>query len=151
MRSGGVSSDRRRGPQGPTTATIAVLVCLLLMPLPSAAQGTPAPTGTVTSSETIKGQVEALQKREVLRRLRGLPAGPVTTAISPRELQNLVDRNMLDNSANAGYRTDEIVVRAPPAVSERPLQSQIPVGLAGIGWGIRHPSQAWRLFLPVLS
>jgi len=121
------------------------------MPPPAPAQATPAQTGTVTSSETIKRQVDAAQQREVLHTLSGLPAGPVGTAISARELQSLVGRNMPDNSASAGYPTQEIVVRAPSAVSERPLQSQIPVGLAGIGWGIRHPTQAWRLFLPVLS
>jgi hypothetical protein len=36
-------------------------------------------------------------------------------------------------------------------VRERPLQAQIPLGLAGVAWGFRHPGEAWRLFLPVLT
>jgi hypothetical protein len=45
----------------------------------------------------------------------------------------------------------EIEIRAPRGVRESPLQAPIPFGFAAIAWGIRNPSEAWRLFLPVLG
>lgn len=45
---------------------------------------------------------------------------------------------------------DTVEVRAPEATTERHGEP-IPFGLAGIVWGVRHPTQAWRLFLPVVE
>src|SRR2546430_2473007 len=88
----------------------------------------------------------------VLGRSR-LRIGPATTVISPQELQTLLGGNVPESRENTQKALEEveIEVRAPPGVPERPLQAQIPLGLAGLLWGIRHPSQAWRLFLPVLG
>ena len=43
----------------------------------------------------------------------------------------------------------EVQGRALPGISENSSQADIPFGLAGVAWSLRHPSEAERLFLPV--
>ena len=53
------------------------------------------------------------------------------------------------NGSDRALETVEI--RAPQEVHESPREVSVPFGLAGIVWGVRHPTQAWRLFLPVID
>jgi hypothetical protein len=42
-----------------------------------------------------------------------------------------------------------VEIEAPSANCECSASATIPFGIAGIFWGLRHPSGAWRLILPV--
>jgi hypothetical protein len=46
---------------------------------------------------------------------------------------------------------ESVEIRAPRDARESRLHAPIPFGFAAIAWGIRNPSEAWRLFLPVLG
>ena len=97
--------------------------------------------------------MDASDRQRVMRGLADLRIGPTAAVISPERLQNLRGPNLRESPEYGGdelYEV-EIEVRAPPGVPEQPLQAQIPFGLAGLAWSIRHPGEAWRLFLPVLA
>lgn len=133
--------------------SVVVLACSMpaIGATAAAAARTPCHGLVLGSSRSIEWH--AVKRSKVTRALNGLKIGPATTVISPQELQTLLGRNVPESRENAQKALDEveIEVRAPPGVPERPLQGQIPLGLAGLPWGIRHPTQAWRLFLPVLG
>jgi hypothetical protein len=98
------------------------------------------------SSRSIERQVDGVITRRVKRNLANLKPAPAANVISPEELEDSLGRE------NAQHQLElEIEVRAPPGLREQPVQAQIPFGLAGLAWGVRHPGQAWRLLLPVLA
>jgi hypothetical protein len=102
-------------------------------------------------SQPIERHVDADKHRRVLHQLAELQVGPASGVLSPEDLRELRSGNLPDSPENAYDLNDvEIEVRAPRGVPECPLQAQIPLGLAGLAWGARHPGQAWRLFLPVM-
>lgn len=107
----------------------------------------------LASPDPIKRQVDAAERRRVLHNLAALQFGPVASIISPAELDTRLGPTLRETPASPENHLDEVEVetRAPPGVQEQPLESQIPFGLAAIAWGFRHPSEAWRLFLPVMS
>ena len=105
------------------------------------------------SPQGIEQQVDAADRRHVMQQLAGLPTAPAAGVISPQQLQNLLGEDLPESPESRTYTLDvlEIEVRAPPGVAEQPLYARIPLGLAALGWALRHPEQAWRLFLPVLA
>jgi hypothetical protein len=134
-------------------AGVSTLALLMLLASESAAAVTETPQGALLgSSRSIKTRVDAAERRRVLHSLAKLQFGPVTTVISPDELDNRLGANLTKTPASPENPLDEVEVetRVLPGVREQPLQSQIPFGLAAVTWGFRHPSQVWRLFLPVL-
>lgn len=44
-----------------------------------------------------------------------------------------------------------VEIDAPSGIRQSAVSAQIPFGIEGIFWGFRHPSQAWRLVLPVAA
>lgn len=118
---------------------------------PAAAGVHDGPAGSLLlSSRPIEQQVDAAVARSVRRKLATLPFGPSATVISPGELEECLGSDDGGQQFDEQLNEVEIEVRAPPDLREPPLQAQIPLGLAGLAWGIRHPTQAWRLILPVL-
>ncbi len=115
--------------------------------------GSEAPGVLLMPSQPIERQVDADKRRRVSHQLAGLHVGPAGRVISPGDLQILLGENLPGSPKHRAYELDEveIEVRAPYGVPERPPQAEIPLGLAGLAWGLRHPSQAWRLFLPVMA
>ena len=103
-------------------------------------------------SRPVEQQVDAEKHPGVLRQLTQLRVGPARGVIAPEDLRNLLGKNFPESlGGDHGLNELEIEVRAPRAVPQRPVQTRIPMGLAGLAWGVRHPSQAWRLFLPVVA
>ena len=135
--------------------SVVVLACSMpaIGAIAAAAARTPCHGLVLGCSRSIEWQAHAVKRSKVTRALDGLRIGPATTVISPQELQTLLGGNVPESRENTQKALEEveIEVRAPPGVPERPLQAQIPLGLAGLLWGIRHPRQAWRLFPPVLG
>jgi hypothetical protein len=115
--------------------------------------GSAGPGVLLLPSQPIERQVDADRRRRVLQQLASLHVGPAGRVISPQDLQILLGENLPESPENHAYELDEvdIEVRAPYGVSERAPQAGVPMGLAGLAWGLRHPSQAWRLFLPVIA
>jgi hypothetical protein len=126
-----------------------VFACLMLAASESAAAHCqPGSEGTLLmSSAPIERQVDAAVARRVRHGLAGLTPRLRGAVVSPEKLLCLLgapdDERELDEV--------EIEVRAPPGVPEQPLRARIPFGLAALAWAARHPSQSWRLVLPVLS
>ena len=137
--------------------SVSVLVCGCCLMTAGAAGVATAPSAAsgvlLLSSEAIQQQVDAGNRARVMHLLAAVHAGPAAGVISSRQLQNLLGEDLAENPQQRTCTLDEleIEVRAPRGVPERPLQAQIPLGLAGLAWGLRHPAQAWRLFLPVLA
>lgn len=135
-------------------ASALTFASLMLLASESAAAAAKAPRGVLlASSQSIEAPMDAIKRRQVIRTLAGLEFGPGATVISPEELDSLLGPNLTETPASPDNELDEveIEVRAPRGLDEQPLQSQIPFGLAALGWGVEHPSEAWRLLLPVLS
>jgi len=145
--------------------SVSVLVCGCCLMTARAAGAATAPSAAsgalLLSSEAIQQQVDAGNRARVMHLLAAVHAGPAAGVISSRQLQNLLGEDLAESPQQRTCTLDEleiectldeleIEVRAPRGVPERPLQAQIPLGLAGLAWGLRHPAQAWRLFLPVL-
>jgi hypothetical protein len=133
-------------------ASALTFACLMLGS-ESAAAAVKAPQGVLlASSRSIEAQIDVVRRRQVMRTLAGVRFGPGATVISPEELDSLLGPNLTETPASPDNQLDEveIEVRGPRGVHEEALQSQIPFGLAALGWGAEHPSQAWRLLLPVL-
>jgi hypothetical protein len=104
-------------------------------------------------SQPIERQVDAHQRRRVSQQLAELHFGPSGRVISPENLQILLGEDLPESPENHAYELDDVAieVRASYGVSERPPHAEIPLGLAGLAWGVCHPSQAWRLLLPVMA
>lgn len=127
---------------------------LMLLASESAAAAESHPKEVLlASSHSIEAQMDATKRRNVIRSLAELGLGPGVTVVSPEGLDSLLGPNLTETPAIPDNELDEVEIeaRAPAGVHEQSLQSQIPFGLAGLAWGFRHPSQAWRLLLPVLS
>lgn len=69
--------------------------------------------------------------------------------LSARQLRDLVGGPFRLNGS--GEALEIVEIRAPQEVREPPRTEPIPFGVAGIVWGFQHPTQAWRLFLPVVD
>jgi len=124
---------------------------LMLLASDSAAAQEPQAV-LLSSSESIQAEVDAAERRRLLHSLPVLRFRPVTTAISPQELDASLAANPTASPASPENRLLEVDVEArPPRAQQAPLQSRIPFGLAAIVWGFRHPSEAWRIFLPIPS
>jgi hypothetical protein len=115
--------------------------------------GSGGPGVLLTPSQPIERQVDADRRRHALHQLAQLHVGPAGKVVSPEYLQILLGENLAESPENHAYELDEleIEVRAPYGVPELPRQAEIPMGLAGLAWGLRHPGQAWRLVLPVIA
>ena len=127
--------------------------CWLLMASAAAdpSTGGPGSGALLMPSQPVEQQVDAEKHPRVLRQLTQLRVGLARGVISPEDLHNLLGKNFPESlGGDYGLNELEIEVRAPRGVPERPLEARIPMGLAGLPWGVRHPSQAWRLFLPVV-
>lgn len=125
---------------------------LMLLASDSAAAGEPQ-AALLSSSESIRAEADAAERRRLLHSLPVLRFRPVTTAISPQELDASLAANPTASPASPENRLPEVDVEARPprGAQQAPLQSRIPFGLAAIVWGFRHPSEAWRIFLPIPS
>ena len=132
--------------------SVAVFACLMVATSkPAAGAIHDGPAGSLLlSSRPIEQQVDAAVARSVRRKLATLPFGPSATVISPDKLEDFFGSDDGGQQFDEQSNEVEIEVRAPRGLPEPPLQAQIPLGLAGLAWGIRHPAQAWRLILPVL-
>ena len=136
--------------------SVVALACSLLAMSAAAAADTSTwqPKSTLLlSSKSVKHQVDASKREQVGQAPAALRFEPATKIISPEVLKNIVQQSLSLSQGNSTRQLDEVMieVRVPPGVAEPPVQSQIPFGFAAIAWGIRHPDQAWRLVLPVLS
>jgi hypothetical protein len=105
------------------------------------------------SSQAVRREFDALNAHRVARAFADLKIGSARTTVSPEELQMMLGP---EDPATAGSEdtelaTVEIETRAPPGIRESAPQAQIPFGFSGIAWGFRHPTQAWRLLMPVLG
>ena len=103
-----------------------------------AADGTPPPAAIPAASSAVLRRVLDLSLGDggsyylSARQLRVMPGGPFR----------------LNGS---GEPLETVEIRAPQEVREPPHGAPIPFGLVGIVWGVQHPTQAWRLFLPVVD
>jgi len=114
------------------------------------ATAAPAPAALLASSKSVKAGVDARQRRLVLQRLAALQFRPAASAISAAQLEAARDASFAASPPGSDKPLPEVDVAASRRPLARPpLQSQIPFGIWAIVWGVRHPGQAWRLFLPI--
>lgn len=71
-----------------------------------------------------------------------LHLGPTARYLTPAEIQAAV--------GNPDAPLPTVVIDAPSGITESAVSARIPFGIAGIAWGFRHPTQGWRLILPVI-
>jgi hypothetical protein len=84
----------------------------------------------------------------------GAPSGGVprrTLDLRPPELRNLdvADLQQIDTSSDSD-EAEAVTIAAAPLVLEERRDAQPSLGgLASLYWAARHPTQAWRVFLPI--
>ena len=113
------------------------------------------------SSQEVRKEFDELNVQRVAQAFADMKVGSAQATVSPEDLQLMLGPEdpvtARSNPAIVGSRTDaqlatvEIETRAPPGIHESAVQAQIPYGFAGMAWAFQHPTQAWRLLLPVLG
>lgn len=118
---------------------------------PPLAPATPSPRSAIlerSSGPLVKPIEQA--KADRVRRVLDLSLGDGGSYyLSGRQLRVMLGGPFRLNGSGEALETVEI--RAPQEVREPPHGAPIPFGLAGIVWGARHPTQAWRLIMPVVD
>ena len=105
--------------------------------------------GLLATPQRIQRQVDAARDRQVRRALNlDLRIGEHAQYLTPDELRSALG---LATPGLTDQPREGVEVYAWPGVRESPREAQIPFGLAGIAWGVRHPSASWRLVLPVVG
>lgn len=77
------------------------------------------------------------------------PPKPLQLKLSGRELNDIIARHRPRLTSDAS-QLEEVVVTAP--VELLPMKSEtqdVWPGLAAPFWALAHPTQAWRIFLPI--
>jgi hypothetical protein len=80
------------------------------------------------------------------------PVAPAAVSAAPKldlrlgDLRRFVSAEDLD----APWTTDldEVVIRPRREPPDLPERRAVPAGLGGLVWGVRNPTQSWRLFVP---
>ena len=113
------------------------------------------------SSQEVRKEFDELNVQRVAQAFADMKVGSAQATVSPEDLQLMLGPEdpvtARSNPAIVGSHTDaqlatvEIATRAPPGIHESAVQAQIPYGFAGMAWAFQHPTQAWRLLLPVLG
>jgi hypothetical protein len=105
------------------------------------------------SSQAIRKEFDALNVRRVARAFADVRVGSAHATVSPEDLQMMLgpEDPATTGAESADLATVEIETRAPLGIEESGPQAQIPFGFSGMVWGFRHPTQAWRLLMPVLG
>jgi hypothetical protein len=105
------------------------------------------------SSQAIRREFDVLNVRRVARAFADIGVGSAHATVSPEDLQMMLgpEDPATTGTEDAELATVEIETRALPGIQESGPQSQIPFGFSGMAWGFRHPTQAWRLLMPVLG
>jgi hypothetical protein len=114
------------------------------------------------TSQDLRSEFAIRDARRVASAFAGLQVGSARATVSPEELAMMFGSPQPPEAPGAGspvanrpgsadLTTVEIDSRARRGIVESAPQASIPFGLAGIAWAIRHPSQAWRLVLPVMA
>jgi len=62
------------------------------------------------------------------------------------ELRRFIGREELDTPLPE--QLDDVMIWAHPETSDMMKTRPVPGGLGGIFWGLWHPTQFWRLFVP---
>jgi len=85
-----------------------------------------------------------------LTELEPARATPLRFTLSEEELQSIVDRYQASHDSGTDGQLEEILVTAP--VQLLPMHDstqEVWGGLAAPVWALLHPTQAWRIFLPI--
>lgn len=104
-------------------------------------------------SQQIRQEV-ATAKACRVRQALSFSGGARIRVLSPDELRAVLGRDVVAPIDGRTFPNDQpietVEVHAPHGLREAPLQASIPFGLAGIVWGMQHPTEAWRLVMPVI-
>jgi hypothetical protein len=141
---------------------LAILCCGLTPAIALGADAAGVKQGVLLgSSRAIRREFDVLNVRRVSRAFADVRVGTARATVSQEVRQMMLGREdpAITGSENAEFgseedaelTTPEIETRAPPGIQESGPQAQIPFGLSGIAWGFEHPTQAWRLLMPVLG
>ena len=77
-------------------------------------------------------------------------AVPLQWSLSDQELDSVLRRYRALHGAASGSFLEEVTVQSPLApLKMRDLTQEIWTGPAAVFWALFHPTQSWRIFLPV--
>lgn len=75
---------------------------------------------------------------------------PLQLTLTQAELQQIVARYYENADHAGGDQFEEIFVLAPAELLPmRDIAQEVWGGIAAPLWALRHPTQAWRIFLPI--
>lgn len=108
---------------------------------------TPARAGIVTASLLL--QTAALADSPAARVPLDLKITDITQLFSPEELRAAIGTQQTGVPEIASVEQLDTVIVETPDNTVVKAKSDLPLGFAAMAWGVQHPTQLWRLFLPV--
>jgi hypothetical protein len=112
---------------------------------------TPSAIAPSAASARVKQRVEAQVNRRVVEGLRSVKIGTSSELVPAEQLQIKLAPAQAPVNTAVALGNLQSQVSAPSGVPEDSVQSQVPLGLAAIPWGVQHPADVARLVLPVLG
>jgi hypothetical protein len=128
-----------------------VLGILLAAPALAAASADAAPQPPATPP---KGAATAGVATAGVAPAGAAPAGAAPAGAAPAKPLNLRLGDLRSFMAPREWFTplpaeiDEVIVRGRRRPEEIPERTPVPAGLGGLFWGVRNPTEAWRLLVP---
>jgi len=91
-----------------------------------------------------------LQSPSVTIPITPVPIKPLRLTLTQAELQTIIAKYQKDTSHAMGGQLEEITVTAPvELLPMRDMTQEVWGGIAAPLWAVLHPTQAWRIFLPI--
>jgi hypothetical protein len=150
----GWMKNRNRRLMSSAGVPVAVICCGFIPAIANcAASGSMKQAILLGSAQQIRRQFDVLNVRRVAHAFADVNVGSARTTVSPEELEMMLgpQNPASAGSENAELTTVEIETRTQPGIRETGIQARVPFGIAGIAWGSRHPTKAWRLLVPILG
>lgn len=119
----------------------ACITCVAVAAEPSAPAQTAPPTPVAPQS--------VLPDRAASTPLAAKPLARKSLDLQPRNLERYFTRAQLDEPLQDPDDPDAVVVEGRRTdVPPDPEKQPVPGGIAAPFWALRHPTKAWRLFVP---
>jgi len=123
---------------------VTIVCSLLCSSLCAAAEDARLRARTLPAAASVLlGSSQQVAKQADQARARGVRAALDLRLPDP---ERYLTSQMLRVAQGSEGELTDVEVQASPVA---PVEEPIPYGLAAIYWGICHPSQSWRLLLPV--
>ncbi len=100
---------------------------------------------------TLRAKLEPVDRQPIaIPRTQPVLLKPLRLTLTQAELQTIIAKYEKSSGSGMGGQLEEITVTAPvELLPMRDLTQEVWGGIAAPLWAVLHPTQAWRIFLPI--